>query len=329
MQTAGSEATAAAAPRQGRAPLSRQYVKFCDLADFDDPVLRAKIRDIVPGHEPHAELRKKYWEYATLALFLEDVGRLNEETRVLSVGAGHEEVLYWLANYVGQVVATDIYGEGDFAGGEADASMLTDPEAFAPYPYREDRLQVHTMDARTLEFPDESFDVVFSLSSIEHFGSAPDIERSAREIGRVLRPGGHAFVVTECFLERHPMNSRLLQTAIRVATLGRRCTKATPRRRTIDVFTPKELQKHIVGPSGLKLVQPLDRSISEETWENVTRWTREGGLEPSTGDAHPYIILRPEGAAFFLKAKGPAFTSVALALRKPSARSPRETFDRR
>ena len=41
-----------------------------------------------------------------------------------------------------------------------------------------------------LEFEDGSFDAVFSLSSIEHFGSWADIRRSAEEIGRVLRPGG-------------------------------------------------------------------------------------------------------------------------------------------
>ena len=48
--------------------------------------------------------------------------------------------------------------------------MLTDPASHAPFPYREDRLEVVYADARELPFPDESFDVVFSLSSIEHFG---------------------------------------------------------------------------------------------------------------------------------------------------------------
>ena len=138
--------------------LRRQYVKLCDIRDFEDAGLRERIHDIVPRVEPPADLHRKYWEYATLTLFLEDVGLLDDTAQVLSVGAGHEEVLYWLANRVGRVVATDIYGEGGFAEGEADAAMLTNPEAFAPYPYREDRLDVRGMDARALEFPDESFD---------------------------------------------------------------------------------------------------------------------------------------------------------------------------
>jgi len=289
-------------------------VKLCDRQDFDDPALRERIRSIVPGLQPEEELHRKLWEYAVLTMFLEEVGALDEETEVLSVGAGHEEVLYWLANRVGRVVATDIYGEGGFAGREAAASMLTDPSAFAPYPYREDRLEVFTMDARRLEFPNESFDVVFSLSSIEHFGSSVDIAQSAREMGRVLRPGGHAFVVTECFLRRHPLNSRLLHTAIRLATLGRLATGATPRHRAIEVFTPGELQRQIVGPSGLELVQPLTLDISPESWENVQSWVGDHH-EPAQRKPFPHIVLDIRGR-FPFKTYGAPWTSAGLAMRK-------------
>ena len=300
--------------------LRRQYVKLCDLQDFEDASLRERIHDIVPGVGPPADLHRKYWEYAMLTFFLEDVGLLDDTAQVLSVGAGHEEVLYWLANRVGRVVATDIYGEGGFAQGEADASMLTNPEAFAPYPYRQDRLDVRRMDARALEFPDQSFDAVFSLSSIEHFGSADDIARAAREIGRVLRPGGYAFIVTECFVDRHVLNSKLLQTGIRVATLGRRCPNATPRRRAIDVFTPRELESRIVRPTGLELVQPLDRTITRSTRENPILMFGDGRFEAAHAP-WPHILLQPQGSAFFLRAQGAPFTSVALALHKPSVRS--------
>jgi SAM-dependent methyltransferase len=304
-----------AAEKAGAPRLRRQYVKFCDRRDFDDPEVRARIREIVPNLEPEADLHRKYWEYATLTLFLEDVGVLHDDAEVMDVGAGHEEVLYWLANRVGRVVATDIYGEGAFAGREAEASMLTDPSAFAPYPYREDRLEARSMDARLLEFPDASFDVVFSLSSIEHFGSSVDIAQAACEIGRVLRPGGYAFVVTECFLGRHPLNSRLVQTAIRALTLGRLAKDATPRHRAIEVFTPAELMRQIVRPSGLVLLQQLDRSLSPETWENVQSWVGDG-LQPATGAPFPHIILQNRGT-FPFKTYGAPWTSVALAMRKP------------
>ena len=118
--------------------LRRQYVKFCDIRDFDDPLVRGRIREIVPGLKPEQELFRKYWEYALLTLFMEDVGALDESTEALSVAAGHEHVLFWLANRIGRITATDIYGEGQFAHREADGTMVDNPSSFAPYPYRED-----------------------------------------------------------------------------------------------------------------------------------------------------------------------------------------------
>jgi SAM-dependent methyltransferase len=297
--------------------LRRQYVKLCDLADFDDVELRARIHEVVPGLEAPADLHRKYWEYAMLTLFLEDVGQLEEETEILSVGAGHEEVLYWLCNNVRRVVATDIYGEGDFADREADHVMLSDPSAFAPYPYREDRLDVRRMDARALEFEDATFDAVFSLSSIEHFGSPQDIVSASNEIGRVLKPGGYAFIVTECFTGRHPLNSKLAQTAIRLVTLGRHCEKATPWRRAIDVFTPKELISRIVRPSGLRLVQPIDLMLSAPTHDNIVRCL--GGRFEFPNEPYPHIVVEPEGSALGLRGRTASFTSIALAMQKPAA----------
>ena len=286
--------------------MRRQYVKLCDRRDFDDPELRGAIREVVPGLAPEDELQRKYWEYAMLALFLEEAGALREDARLLAVGAGQETVLFWLANRAGLVVATDIYGTGDFAAGEAEASMLGDPSAFAPYPYREDKLEVRWMDARKLDFADDSFDAVFSLSSIEHFGGPGDVARAAAEIGRVVKPGGHAFVVTESFVRRHPLDSPVVQTAIRIASLGRLARTATPRRRVVEVFTPGELRRRIVRPSGLRLVQEPDFSLSPETFDSVTPWGAGGPLERRS----PHILLQARGAPW---------TSVCLALEKPSS----------
>jgi SAM-dependent methyltransferase len=290
--------------------LSRQYAKLCDLRDFQDPALLAALRDILPEREPTAHAERKVWEYAMLALFLEDVGGLHDDTEALAVGAGDERIIFWLANRIGRVVATDIYGEGAFAGREAEPSMLDDPAAHAPFPYREDRLEVRWMDARELDFPDESFDVVFSISSIEHFGGPADIARSAREMGRVLRAGGHAFVVTECFVQRHPLNAAPVDFAVRLLTLGRRRRGASPRRRAVvdQVFTPRELERRIVRPSGLRLLQPLDLTLSPESWDNLTVSGPAGRLEPATCDYWPHILL---------KADRSVFTSVCLAMDKP------------
>jgi SAM-dependent methyltransferase len=288
--------------------LSRPFVKLCNRADFEDPALRAMLREIVPGRAPEEELHRKYWEYAMLGLYLEEVGALREDAEALAVAAGHEEPVFWMANRIARMVATDIYGDGSFAGREAAASMLADPGAFAPYPYREAHLDVNHMNALDLAFDDESFDIVFSLSSIEHFGGPRNVKRAAREMSRVLRPGGHLIIVTECLVRRHPLDWPPLQFAIRLATLGRRCTDVTPRKRVIDAFTPAEIERYIVRPTGLKLAQPLDTHISPESYTNLTHWVGTGELHPATGARWPHILLKAQGAPW---------TSAFLALSKP------------
>jgi SAM-dependent methyltransferase len=49
-----------------------------------------------------------------------------------------------------------------------------------------------TADAENLDFPNESFDVVYSHGVLHH---TPDTVRAVREVHRVLRPGGRAVVM--------------------------------------------------------------------------------------------------------------------------------------
>jgi SAM-dependent methyltransferase len=280
------------------------------LEDFEDPEILAAIHDVVPERDPRAHVERKVWEFAMLALFFEEVGVLDDASTVLAIGAGDERPLFWLANRVGKVIATDTYGEGAFAGREADRAMLLDPASRAPYAYREDCLEVRSMDARELDLPDGSVDAAYSLSSFEHFGGPGDIARAAAELGRVLKPGGHALVVTEGFVRLHPLNSATVDHAVKVLTLGRKRAAATARRRANigEVLTEEELRDLIVAPSGLELMQPLQMGVSGGTWANLTRTEgTEGRLTPRSGAFHPHLLLQADRSVY---------TSVALPLRK-------------
>ena len=246
------------------------------------------------------------------AAFLDDVGLLNGSARILDVGAGTATLLYWLAARAAKVVAVDLYGQGPFRHGEADEGMLASAAAFAPGPYPEDRLEVRWMDARALDFEDGHFDAVVSFSSIEHFGHRGDVRAAAREIGRVLRPGGWAFLVTEGFVKMGLSARAPVQFLARVATAGRRCRTATPRSRASEVLTRREASVDIISASGLELVQPFDERISPAMLANPHLLTPAGTFEPVDGTSFPHLVLGFHGSRF---------TSMALPLRKAGGSS--------
>ncbi len=275
--------------------LTRNYAKACDLPDFADPALAPLMSEVAPdlsAERPH----RKAWEYAMTAAFLQEAGVLREDAAVLDVGAGREPILFWLANRCGRVVAVDIYGRGEFGEREAVRGFLEDPGACAPYPYPAQRLEVRDMDARELTFGDESFDAVISLSSIEHFGGPDGIRRAAAEIGRVLKPGGVAYLVTEVFLRLSLVHRAPVAVAARVLTRGRRAPTASLRRRLIDGFVVRELADQVIGPSGLRLLQPLDLTLGDAARANAQMMQPDGSTVSASGELYPHIVIGDLGS---------------------------------
>ena len=148
-----------------------------------------------------------------------------------------------------------------------------------------------------------------SCSSIEHFGSPAQVASSAREIGRVLRPGGHAFIITELFVRHSPIDRAPVHYAARLLSGGRRASTATPRRRhgLNEMFTLRELRRDVIEPSGLRLMQPFDLSVSQATWANVTTAHGDGTYTTTSGNPFPAILLQ---------AGRSVFTSICLPLEK-------------
>jgi SAM-dependent methyltransferase len=220
-----------------------------------------------------------------------DLGVLGDDARILGVGAGHEATIYWLTTKVGRVVATDLYEAEDvWSDTDSSADMLTNPGKFWDGPWNPDRLEVRSMNALELDFPDDSFDGVFSSSSIEHFGGFAEIRRSIEEIYRVLRPGGVAALATEFRIEGAgngwPGVYLFDEAALRAAALdGLWWDPATPLDTSVSDETlraPIELQGAIAEPRA-----------------NIQVWSQ-----------YPHLVLRQ---APFL------FTSVHLAMVKSSS----------
>jgi SAM-dependent methyltransferase len=259
----------------GRAPLNR----LCHPDSWEDPEWRIWSRALGLSQE-EGYYHRKAWEWAQCIYGLERLGALGPSTRVLGVGAGHETVLYYLAGRCGLTVATDLYS-GEFTatiGSEADPSFLRDPGRFAPFRYPSDRLVPLPADGCDLPFADGSFDVVYSLSSIEHFGGHAKASEAMREICRVLRPRGIACVATELILAGgdHP-----------------------------EYFTWDQLDAWVVKPSGLVLVEEVDKTAPPE------RFLDDPVRLPEEYMRTPHIVLQSDRWLF---------TSVMLFFVKPDAR---------
>jgi SAM-dependent methyltransferase len=189
-------------------PTRLGYNRLCHREDFEHPALLPLFREIFP-HElerlgpafPRGRETRKDWEVAMAARTLRDFGCLHRGSEILGVGAGHEPTVFWLTNHVGRVFATDLYLEPGVWKEFADSSMLTDPGRHYPSRWEPRRLVVQHMDGRDLMYPDNTFEGIFSSSSVEHFGGPEEVRRSVEEMHRVLKPGGILSLSTEFRLE--------------------------------------------------------------------------------------------------------------------------------
>lgn len=208
-------------------------------------------------------IHRKAWEYAICVKGLFDLGAVNPFARGLGVAAGYERPLFYLTNFVEQIVATDLYDNPDHEGQPA---MLTTPEKFAWCPWRPERLQVLRMNACELDFPDASFDFCFSLSSIEHFGPRENSIKAMREMARVLKPGGICCIATELILNGNSHD---------------------------QYFTPEEFESIVINAEGFQLV-------GGEPDLRISRSLVEYPLEIGVDDllVSPHLVLK-EGMVVF------------------------------
>lgn len=215
-------------------PRDTQLCELANPAKWDNEDWLDILRSLGLSDDKLAMHRKPY-EFTQLIYGCKRLGLLRPDASFISIGAGHEHVVYWLANHVGRVVATDMY-EGswqDERAREGDPAVLRDADKYAPFPYRRDHLTFMKMDGRHLEFADASFDVSYSLSSIEHFGGLEGAGQTLREMARVLKPGGVLGLATEQIISGPPHE---------------------------ETFTADDIAE-LIRRSGLSLVEPIDDRV--------------------------------------------------------------------
>jgi SAM-dependent methyltransferase len=244
--------------------------RLCYVEDWKNQEIRETLSQLQKLN-PQGFIHRKDWEWALGIVAMRRFGKLNKNSKAIGVGAGREEILFYLANNLNHVYATDLYDARDWKN-FAPSDFPENPKKYAPFPYNEDALTVLRMDGTKLEFPSENFDIAFSFSSIEHFGGKnhSGALRSLKEIERVLKRGGIAVIATEYIInnKEHP-----------------------------EFFNERTIYSDLINKlEKLKLVEPLDLRITANTLDTVIDYSSAIYWDTSMDDefkkTHPLILLR-------------------------------------
>jgi SAM-dependent methyltransferase len=249
----------------------KEIISELQYASLNDYIHR-KEWDVekYPVNNKKGSIHRKDWEWGLGVLAMKRFVKLNKKSKAIGVGSATEEILFYLANRIDHVYATDLY-DGNNWKNFVPSDFPENPKKYAPFPYKEDSLTVMRMDGTRLEFPSESFDIAFSFSSIEHFGGEnhSGALRSMKEMERVLKPSGIAVVATEYMLNG---------------------------KEHIEFFNKRTIYSDLIDKlDKLKLVEPLDLRITTKTLDTIMDYQSSVTWITSPDEfkkSHPLVLIR-------------------------------------
>lgn len=245
--------------------------RLCYIEDWQNAEFNETLMELQKVN-PYGFMHRKDWEWAIGLIAMKRFDKLNKLSTAVGVGSGIEPLPFYLANKIFHVYATDLYEDNELWKKDAPIEFLKNPKKYASFPYKKDALTVLRMDGTKLEFDDETFDVAFSFSSIEHFGGLnhSGALKCMKEIERVLKPGGIAVIATEYILndKEHP-----------------------------EFFNKRTIYSDLINKlHKLKPVEPLDLRITTNTLDTVidhniidANWDN---MDDEYKRNHPHILLK-------------------------------------
>ena len=141
------------------------------------------------AEHPEIISRHHLLQKLTIFDFVAPLAAARRHDAILEIGCGQGIHSALLSTY-GAVSATELAVPGSFVGADRDVNVAraTVFQSLAERP-----VAFTYNDGRQMPYADESFDIVFHNSVIEH---VPDISTFNREVRRVLRPGGICICIT-------------------------------------------------------------------------------------------------------------------------------------
>jgi SAM-dependent methyltransferase len=162
---------------------------------------------------------------------------------VLELGARDSYFAPYVTRWAKSVTVSDLFG-GPFRSSGSIEEWGDRWWSAAVHP---ERLVIpdHGVDMRKTDYPDASFDVVVNISAIEHVSGDGDIQ-AAKEMGRIVRPGGFVVIGTD--------------------------TAREFQRQSGHYYDEAALYERIIRPSGCTMYGPADLS-----WEPCDKSPHKSG----------------------------------------------------
>lgn len=183
--------------------MSLALSKVANVKDFDDASFQQifKKYNIFPDtpfpFSNNTITNRKTWEIGMAIYSFDKYNLLSADKEFLGIGVAKEQTISILSNYAKRVFATDIYLDQGSWKDWHDGNLLIDARPYMGDGYNHQRVVWQHVDGKELPYEDNSFDGIFSCSSIEHFGNESDIREAIEEVCRVLKPGGVAAISSE------------------------------------------------------------------------------------------------------------------------------------
>lgn len=200
------------------------------------------------------DVYRKGWEWTHCLYGLQQLGMLTPEARGCGIGAGREPVIFYLADRISEVVATDLYDNEEWSSGngmEASRHMIEEAKRACPVSVDFSRVRFENQDGLSLTYPDDEFDFAWSLSSIEHFGGHAGALVALREMARIVKPGGIVAVATELLLlDEHHHYEYFTRSALIHGLIGGCDELSLVDDVNFDTLTPEYLIDSVLIPQG-------------------------------------------------------------------------------
>jgi SAM-dependent methyltransferase len=183
-----------------------RFNRLINPADFQDPQFVQYIQE-ASGRRTFPQQRK-FWEWGKGFQALKELDYLKRDKRAIGLGTGYEPFAFVLSRSIEHVIRTDYIDQTNpfmRTYGEKIQIKKGERPNFVPATlgYEEDRIGFLNLDATDMRaVADASLDIVYSFSSIEHFGNRRDRPphgaiKCMQESQRILRRGGICMGATE------------------------------------------------------------------------------------------------------------------------------------